>query len=41
MMISTQKLTALAFAYNDGLKKPSELSKDQEKQAIRLFFRLI
>ena len=35
-MISTQKLTSLAFALHDGLcKKEDNLSDDQKQQAIR------
>ena len=35
MMISTQKLTSLAFAYYDGLKPAEQLSEDQKTQVIR------
>jgi hypothetical protein len=35
MMIFTQKLTSLAFAYHDGMKSDDELSPDQRSQAIR------
>jgi hypothetical protein len=35
-MVNTQKLTAMAFAYYDGLRSEHDLSKDQQKQVIRL-----
>ena len=35
MMIFTQKLTSLAFAYHDGMKSDEDLSPDQRSQAIR------
>jgi hypothetical protein len=34
MMISTQKLTSLAFAYYDGMRPVEKLSADQKTQAI-------
>lgn len=34
LMISTQKLTALAFAFHDGSKREEDLSEDQKSQAI-------
>ena len=35
MMIATQKLTALAFAYYDGMRKDDDLNEDQKSQAIK------
>ena len=35
LMISTQKLTALAFAFHDGSKREEDLSEDQKSQAIK------
>jgi hypothetical protein len=35
MMITTQKLTALGFAYFDGFQNEEKLSADQKSQAIR------
>jgi lysophospholipid acyltransferase 1/2 len=35
MMIFTQKLTSLAFAYHDGMKPDKQLSPDQLSQAIK------
>jgi lysophospholipid acyltransferase 1/2 len=35
MMIFTQKLTSLAFAYHDGMKPDNQLSPDQLSQAIK------
>ena len=34
-MISTQKLTSLAFAYYDGIRPVSDLNDDQKAQVIR------
>ena len=34
-MIFTQKMTALAFAYHDGIKSDEKLSSDQRSQVIR------
>jgi hypothetical protein len=34
-MISTQKLTALAFAYYDGGRPTEKLTDDQKGQAIK------
>ena len=36
MMITTQKLTALAFSYYDGMKNFNSLTEDQKTQAIKL-----
>jgi hypothetical protein len=33
-MISTQKLTSLAFAYYDGMRSIEKLNDDQKSQAI-------
>ena len=36
LMITTQKLTALAFSLHDGVyKKEDKLSKDQKNHAVR------
>jgi len=35
IMILTQKLTSLAFAFHDGMKPDEKLSPDQRSQAIR------
>lgn len=35
LMISTQKLTSLAFAFYDGKRREEDLSSDQKSQAIR------
>jgi lysophospholipid acyltransferase 1/2 len=35
LMILTQKLTSLAFAFHDGMKPDEQLSPDQRSQAIR------
>jgi hypothetical protein len=35
MMITTQKITALAFAYFDGTKSFETLSDDQKTQVIK------
>jgi lysophospholipid acyltransferase 1/2 len=35
MMIMTQKLTALGFAYYDGFQPEEKLNADQKSQAIR------
>ena len=37
-MVTTQKLTAFAFAYYDGMKKLEKLSADQKGQAIKYEF---
>ena len=37
MMIITQKLTALGFAYHDGMKSEDELTEDQKSQSIKYF----
>ena len=34
-MVTTQKLTSLAFAYYDGSKKKEKLTKDQESQSVK------
>ena len=34
-MITTQKLTAFAFAYYDGMRSEEKLNADQKSQAIR------
>lgn len=34
-MISTQKITAFAFSYYDGMKKEEKLTPDQRTQAIK------
>jgi hypothetical protein len=34
-MISTQKLTSLAFAYYDGMRPEEKLNEDQKSQVIR------
>ncbi|CAF0713092.1 unnamed protein product [Brachionus calyciflorus] len=34
MMVATQKLTSLAFAYYDGMRKFEDLNEDQKTQAI-------
>lgn len=35
MMVATQKLTSLAFAYYDGMRKPNDLNDDQKQQSIK------
>ena len=35
MMVATQKLTSLAFAYYDGMRKPEDLNEDQKEQSIK------
>lgn len=40
MMVATQKLTSLAFAYYDGMRKPDDLNDDQKQQSIRLISKL-
>lgn len=37
MMIITEKLTSLAFAYYDGMRPEDKLTADQKSQAIRYF----
>ncbi len=34
-MITTQKITALAFAYYDGIKSLETLTEDQKTQVIK------
>ena len=34
MMISTQKLTALGFAYYDGMRSQDALTDDQKTQVV-------
>ena len=38
MMVITQKLTSLAFAYYDGMRSEEKLNADQKSQAIRYFY---
>lgn len=38
MMVITQKLTSLAFAYYDGMRPEEKLNADQKSQAIRYSF---
>ena len=35
LMITTQKLTALSFAYYDGMRPTEKLSSDQKSQVIK------
>lgn len=35
MMVATQKLTSLAFAFYDGMRRLEDLNEDQKSQAIR------
>lgn len=35
LMVTTQKITSLAFAFYDGSKSETELSEDQKSQSIK------
>ena len=37
-MVTTQKLTSLAFSYYDGGRKVEKLNADQKSQAIKYTF---
>ena len=34
-MVSTQKLTSMAFAYYDGMRDDNQLNVDQKQQSIK------